>query len=1213
MTTIDLFRMKITMKSVILILAVLFFHTASAYTSPDWSQVEFKKNPRHEMLNFSEKGTDAGLMIVAEQGKWLPPESVDFSVQDGYVTIDTRKLHQQRPNAVVFFKFRNLPMSEILPGKKFFRQLDITSIPEGRQIHFILEGGERVNGKDQHAWLPGTVSISNTASVRIEDYFPQKDFTGLQPVIQLTQAGIYQIGRVTAGAVAERKVAYDPSRNLLINGNAESGFQYVSVPCAPMVKSYDGKSRNYGEQTVSQLPLFSIDENEAHTGKASFRADVTEKPVGAFEFFAFNPVKYLLREPFAFSVWLKSSQDNYPVYLAVRMSTWKAYQTQVRVSKEWKKYTISIPSFGDPAPGVECYAVSQVLKETLRYAFPQVILTEPGTLWIDDAVVQIAGQTAEHPLPVFAIKGKLDRGQSYYFAGEKIRPQLEILPLKQETVAELTWKIVDFSGRTAASGVFGEYSLPHRFSPEIVPPENFRGPGTLSITAAAADGTCVTRNFYFGVISAPAPVSYRMGAHVDSPNKTNTKIQLDMLKDFRIGSIRTWGSQGKGFKGLKETYQGRGFDLMVVMENLSLREPDRNLLYRDYTEFLNDLAPYLKELHGIVGTYELFNEPNIRNPQTGWDSSRYRAFNIESVRDALRIVGRGIHEMDSSVRIAGPTPVPTSPAYIASVLSNGGSTECDIVTEHAYRELPELPDYGEDIANVRNIVRKSGKKMPIWSTESCLEIPVLLPEETIPADIVACAARDIRIPLIGFANGLDRYYHFMTSVLAHPQTTFLDLILGSPETDGMPRPGLYLYAARALIDIIGDAPCVTRAKLGTDVRGYIFDRGDKRVAAVWKWNGEAEKIELPEPFTVYDMMGQKWTCDEVRLSAFPCYIESDLSAPLLRSVLEQSMNRKNTATQCDVSFRVIDPRRIALEIRNPGASAVDGVLDIRGNLLPEKKKSAAVHIPGEDVQTVELELAKPLSGHAQELKLEFQLSGGERFTKVLPVSAVVVPYAAASVTPDGDLSDWPEQVAALKVDYSNHASKDEAGWTDEEKKITGEVRMFWNENSLNMAFILNKEKFQPYTGPRENDFFEGDSIQLAFDTLKNAEPHALELQDDDLVYALAGDEKSPVVIREVTSSPVHDSLVKEVGKTKDVQLGIKTLPGKIVYEAKFSRRSVSPFQLETGNMAGFSAIFNLSNGVKRIGWLEFTPGVGQWPRSAAEYLHIVLSKGDEKK
>lgn len=69
------------------------------------------------MLNFSEKGTDAGLMIVAEQGKWLPPESVDFSVQDGYVTIDTRKLHQQRPNAVVFFKFRNLPMSEILPGK----------------------------------------------------------------------------------------------------------------------------------------------------------------------------------------------------------------------------------------------------------------------------------------------------------------------------------------------------------------------------------------------------------------------------------------------------------------------------------------------------------------------------------------------------------------------------------------------------------------------------------------------------------------------------------------------------------------------------------------------------------------------------------------------------------------------------------------------------------------------------------------------------------------------------------------------------------------------------------------------------------------------------------------------------------------------------------------------------------------------------------------
>lgn len=38
------------------------------------------------------------------------------------------------------------------------------------------------------------------------------------------------------------------------------------------------------------------------------------------------------------------------------------------------------------------------------------------------------------------------------------------------------------------------------------------------------------------------------------------------------------------------------------------------------------------------------------------------------------------------------------------------------------------------------------------------------------------------------------------------------------------------------------------------------------------------------------------------------------------------------------------------------------------------------------------------------------------------------------------------------------------------------------------------------------------------------------------------------------------------------------------------------------------------NGEKEVGKIkDVQPGAGQWPRSAAEYLHIVLSKGDEKK
>ncbi len=1034
----------------------------------------------------------------------------------------------------------------------------------------------------------------------------------MQPTIQFYQPGVYHIGRVICGFVEEKKAQYDAKKNLLINGDAEAGFQYTASPCAPMCKAYDGKSRNHVEQSMSSLPRYAIDTEVAHSGNASFRIEADEKPIGPFEWFSFDPVKYILREPLTFSVWMKSAQDDFPVYIGIRMSTWKAYQTQVRVSRQWRKYSITIPSFGDPAPGIECYSVQQVLKEELCYGFPQVILCEPGTLWVDDAVVQLAQHTDEHPLPDYAIRGKLDVGKSYYFAGEVIKPQLEIVSPTEQTAAKLSWRMSDFEGRIVASGDLGSHQLPWKLTPEILPPEKFRGPGTLSFTATALDGSrCVTRNFYFGVIGARAPLCFRMGAQPDNPNRANVPVQLDMLGDFRIGSMRSWMSYGNGIKNLKETYQGRGFDLMVVMENLSLREPDRNLLFWDYSEFLSDLTPHIKNLKGVVSTWELFNEPNIRNfaveSGASVDFKKYRLYNIDAVGDTIRQVGRGIHQVDPKAKVAGPTPVPTSPSYIAAVLEHGGSSELNVVTEHAYRKLPELPDYGEDIAIVCENIRKQGKKMPVWSTESCLETPALLPYETIPPDVVETAARDIRIPLVGFANGLERYYHFATSVLAQPATTFLDLILGGPETDGLPRPGLYLYAARALIDLIGDAPCTARVRLGADCRGYIFDCGRERVAAVWKWDGEPLTVSLPKDIVVYDMMGQEREPGSVTLSTRPHYLKSALSAAQLCKVLEESMSRHGAA-KCEFSIRIIDEMRVAVEVSNRGAAVLEGTLAIQDNgLLSEQPRDIAIHVEGEKTQSIELHLGQPLAVKAPELQLTLRTNDGQVIEQSLPVSALLVPRCDNTIKADGDLSDWPANAASLKLDYSNHVAFAKEQWTAEEKAITGEIRMYWNEKSLNIAFILNKPVFMPYSGEKET-FWEGDSIQFVLDALKNARPDTMELQDDDYVYCLAGNTAMPIVQREVASSPMHDSLVKEIGRIKEVSLGIKAEPGRVVYEASFPTRAVSPLLLAAGRTAGFSAIFNLTDGQSRIGWLEIAPGVGQWPRSPAKYLTIVLKK-----
>jgi hypothetical protein len=947
-----------------IVLLSLLFATVSllAYTSADWNEVDVRFSRKENMLFFTKNGQQAGCMIIADNGRRYSPEWVDFTIADGKFTLDTRRLHAENPNAVVFFKFSDLPHEDLQGGKKYFREVAITSEPEGRQIHFILEGYENApGGGHQHTWIPGTSLIKSNGTTRLEDYFPEKDYAGMQPTIQFYQPGIYHIGRVKCGFVEEKKTHYDATQNLLINGDAEAGFQYTAAPCAPMCKAYDGKSRNHVEQAMSSLPRYTVDTEVAHTGKASFRIEADEKPIGPFEWFSFTPIKYILREPLTFSVWMKSAQDDFPVYIAIRMSTWKAYQTQVRVSRQWQKYSITIPSFGDPAPGLECYSVQQVLKEELCYGFPQVIMCEPGTLWLDDA-------------PVF----------------------------------------------------------------------------------------------------------------------------------------RT-------------------------------------------------------------------------------------------------IFGRGIHKVDPDAKVAGPTPVPTSPSYIAAVLEHDGSSELNVVTEHAYRKLPELPDYGADITIVCENIRKQGKKMPVWSTESCLETPALLPYETIPADVVETAARDIRIPLVGFANGLERYYHFATSVLAQPATTFLDCILGGPETDGLPRPGLYLYAARALIDLIGDAPCTERVRLGADCRGYIFDNGKERVAAVWKWDGDPLTVTLPQDIVVYDMMGQEREPGSVTLSTRPHYLKSTFSAMQLCKVLEESMSRHGAA-KCEFSIKVIDEMRVAVEVSNRGAAVLAGTLSINDNgLLSEQPGDIAIQVAGESTQSIELHLGQPLAVKAPKLQFTLRTTDGQVIEQSLPVSALLVPHSDITIKNDGDLADWPTNAASLKLDYTNHVTSAKEQWTAEEKAITAEIRMYWNEKSLNIAFILNKPVFMPYSGEKET-FWEGDSIQFVLDALKNARPDTMELQDDDYVYCLAGNAATPIVQREVASSPMHDSLVKEIGRIKEVSLGIKAEHGRVIYEASFPTRAVSPLLLAPGRTAGFSAIFNLTDGQSRIGWLEVAPGVGQWPRSPAKYLTIILKK-----
>ena len=91
-------------------------------------------------------------------------------------------------------------------------------------------------------------------------------------------------------------------------------------------------------------------------------------------------------------------------------------------------------------------------------------------------------------------------------------------------------------------------------------------------------------------------------------------------------------------------------------------------------------------------------------------------------------------------------------------------------------------------------------------------------------------------------------------------------------------------------------------------------------------------------------------------------------------------------------------------------------------------------------------------------------------------------------------------------------------------------------------------------------------------------------------------------------SALHDSLPKNSGIVDplEVPFAVRKYSDRIVYEAAFSRRAVSPFKLIPYSTMRASLIVNLNNGKERVGFLELTPGIGQQPKRPDQWMDLVL-------
>ena len=143
------------------------------------------------------------------------------------------------------------------------------------------------------------------------------------------------------------------------------------------------------------------------------------------------------------------------------------------------------------------------------------------------------------------------------------------------------------------------------------------------------------------------------------------------------------------------------------------------------------------------------------------------------------------------------------------------------------------------------------------------------------------------------------------------------------------------------------------------------------------------------------------------------------------------------------------------------------------------------------------------------------------------------------------------------------------------------------------------------------NLWKGDGLQIAFDTMKNAQKLATGYDDEDFEYDLAMFNGKPTVFRRKASLAYHDSLTKPLGVVEDVALDIAHEGRKTIYTIKFSPQAVSPFRLDRGESMRFAVLANLCDGRTRYGALETAPGIlveGKWPYGFQE---IVLVGGKQ--
>jgi hypothetical protein len=516
------------------------------------------------------------------------------------------------------------------------------------------------------------------------------------------------------------------------------------------------------------------------------------------------------------------------------------------------------------------------------------------------------------------------------------------------------------------------------------------------------------------------------------------------------------------------------------------------------------------------------------------------------------------------------------PTFDQAVMDVAGIESYDALAIHLYPG-PTSPEAGNFVPTVQEtrafLDRNGGQRVAVWITELGWD-SLRGTSEWQQASYLARA--NVATHAAGTQRNLVFTFHFGGGVEGW----------GCVHDDLTPKISYAAYAT--LTHRLRDLRPAGEEPVGSALRAYLYEGGGRSVAVVWSVDGSGElAVETgPVAVTVYDLMNNEVARTDggmlrIPLTEQPHFVEAPgVPAERLGAIVRAGQVHGIAPLGLEIAQLADLPTNLpelTLTVTNRINVPQRGVARIT---LPDGWAVADPSLPFGPLQpgdsvTLAYRLEQVVTNDDNSYPVTVTAVRLDGVSVAASRTLFVTTVTKGTPTVDGDLAEWASGAPVHLADASHVVGVPH--WTPH--NLSARAWMMWDDENLYVAAAVTDDHFhQPYSG---GNVWQGDGIQLFLDPNndKSTEP-----RPDDQEIGLSLTEAGPQVWRWRGPTTGHLTSARLAVRRGD--------NGDAAYELAVPLADLGLAGAGAGTRVGMSFLVNENDGAGRVGWLSWTPGIG---------------------